>query len=158
KLEDGKLVVTDKYSENQVKISKVDLAGKEIAGAKIEIRQGEKVVASWVSEEGKTKTVSLLPGEYSFHELASPKGYEKVTAFNFKVKLDGSLEVKENDEVKLEDGKLVVTDKYSENQVIIKEEESPKTGDSFNWTLYLGAILMATVAFVFITTKSKKHL
>ncbi|WP_459570085.1 SpaA isopeptide-forming pilin-related protein, partial [Enterococcus gallinarum] len=65
--------------EKDIVISKVNLGGEEIAGAKIQINQGNKEVASWTSEAGKNHELSLLPGDYVFHEEAAPKGYVVVT-------------------------------------------------------------------------------
>lgn len=68
--------------EKDVVISKVNLGGEEIAGAKIQINQGNKEVANWISEAGKNHELSLLPGEYVFREEVAPKGYVIVAANN----------------------------------------------------------------------------
>ena len=61
KIEDGKLVITDQkkpevptVTTKKVVFSKQDIAGKEIAGAQIQIKQGEEVVEKWTSKEGQS--------------------------------------------------------------------------------------------------------
>ena len=116
-IKDGKLVVTDQnkpevptVTTKKVVFSKQNVAGDEIADAKIQIKQGDKVVESWTSEAGKSHTVELEPGEYTFHEEAAPNGYLAVTDFTFTVKADGTVEVSATPDAKVENGKLVVTD------------------------------------------------
>ena len=95
-----------------VDFSKINIGGKEIAGAEIEIRQGDTVVAKWTSEEGKTHTLSLAKGEYVFHEESAPKGYLKVTDISFSVSADGTVTVTDSDGNRVEayGNKLTVTD------------------------------------------------
>ena len=116
-IKDGKLVVTDQkkpevptVTTKKVVFSKQNVAGEEITGAKIQIKQGDKVVESWTSEAGKSHTVELEPGTYTFHEEAAPNGYLAVTDFTFTVKADGTVEVSATSDAKVENGKLVVTD------------------------------------------------
>ncbi|MEQ3452274.1 SpaA isopeptide-forming pilin-related protein, partial [Enterococcus cecorum] len=75
KVKDGKVVVTDQAEKKKVTFSKQDIAGNEIAGAQIQIKQGEKVVSEWTSAAGQSHQISLAPGIYTFHEEAAPKGY-----------------------------------------------------------------------------------
>ena len=109
-IKDGKLVVTDQLDKKEVVFSKQDIAGKEIAGAQIELKQGEEVVASWTSKAGESHKVKLVPGTYTFHEESAPNGYLAVTDFTFTVKADGTVEVSATPDAKVENGKLVVTD------------------------------------------------
>ncbi|MGT2712504.1 SpaA isopeptide-forming pilin-related protein, partial [Streptococcus oriscaviae] len=102
----------------QVSISKINLGGQEIAGAKIKIRdtQGTEV-ASWTSEAGKSKELTLMPGEYVFHEEAAPNGYLTVTDITFKVNNNGVVSVvNANGNAVFVDqvGKLIITDQYDE--------------------------------------------
>ncbi|WP_445450967.1 SpaA isopeptide-forming pilin-related protein [Enterococcus faecalis] len=98
--------------EKDVVISKVNLGGEEIAGAKIQINQGNKEVASWTSEAGKSHELSLLPGDYVFHEEAAPKGYVVVTDITFTVNTDGTVTVKDanGNKAVAANNKLTVTD------------------------------------------------
>ena len=110
KVKDGKVVVTDQADKKEVVFSKQDIAGKEIAGAQIQIKQGEEVVEKWTSKEGQSHQINLAPGSYTFHEEAAPNGYLAVTDFTFTVKADGTVEVSATPDAKVENGKLVVTD------------------------------------------------
>ncbi|MDU3846058.1 MAG: hypothetical protein E7G71_14515, partial [Clostridium perfringens] len=60
------------YIDNTLKdiaISKQDLGGKELPGAKIEIKNedGSKIIENWTSSD-QEKHISLKPGNYIFHE------------------------------------------------------------------------------------------
>ena len=107
------VVVTPEVpKEKDVVISKVNLGGEEIAGAKIQINQGNKEIASWTSEAGKNHELSLLPGDYVFHEEAAPKGYVVVTDITFTVNTDGTVTVKDanGNKVVAANNQLTVTD------------------------------------------------
>ncbi|OEH40066.1 peptidase, partial [Streptococcus pneumoniae] len=77
----------------EVHFSKVNVGGEEIAGAEIHIKQDDTVVASWVSEAGKTHTLKLKPGHYIFHEAVAPGGYLAVTDIHFSVDETGQVTV-----------------------------------------------------------------
>lgn len=96
----------------EVSFSKVNLGGDEVAGAQIQIKQGDTVVESWTSEAGVTKTLNLPVGEYTFHEEAAPNGYLKVTDISFTVNADGTVTVTDADgnKVVADGSKLTVTD------------------------------------------------
>ena len=108
------LVVTDQATSLPVNISKVDIAGKELPGAQIEIRQGNTVVEAWTSTDVPHAT-TLQPGEYVFHEVAAPNGYEVVTDITFTVNMDGAVTVTNinGNEVTSHGNTLVVTDQTS---------------------------------------------
>ncbi|MCO5542346.1 VaFE repeat-containing surface-anchored protein, partial [Enterococcus faecalis] len=93
-------------------ISKENLDGEEIAGANIQIKQGDKVVTEWTSEKDRTHSVNLLPGEYIFHEKVAPKGYVAVTDITFTVSEEGTVVVTNinGNTVTAEGNKLTVTD------------------------------------------------
>jgi TQXA domain-containing protein len=121
--DDMNLVMEDELEKAQVTFSKVDIAGNEIAGAKIQIKnKNGELVEEWESEEGKEKIISLEPGEYTFQEEAAPEGYLAVTDFTFTVKEDGEVEVKENDDAKEENNKITVTDKADPDYKPIEKE------------------------------------
>ncbi|ERK56402.1 Cna protein B-type domain protein, partial [Gemella bergeri ATCC 700627] len=97
----------------EVEISKVDLAGKELPGAKIQILKDGKVIDNWTSAKEAHKS-SLAEGEYTFHEEAAPEGHTVVTDIKFKVESNGNVKVtskNSTDIVKEEGNKLTVTDK-----------------------------------------------
>ncbi|MDD7764133.1 MAG: SpaA isopeptide-forming pilin-related protein, partial [Peptoniphilaceae bacterium] len=134
KMEDAKTpVVPQEPKEKEVVFSKVDVAGKEIAGAKIQIKDEEgKVVKEWTSKEGESETVKLKEGKYKFHEEAAPEGYLEVTDFEFTVDKEGKVklgEIKEGETVKLENGKVVVTDK---NKPVEPDKPNPNIPDNPN--------------------------
>ena len=100
--------------ENEVVFSKVNIAGKEIAGAKIQIKdKNGQVVKEWVSKENQSETFKLKAGTYTFHEEVAPNGYLKVTDIIFEVDEQGKVTVKNanGNEVKANGNKLTVTDK-----------------------------------------------
>ena len=123
KVKDGKVVVTDQVDKKEVVFSKQDIAGKEIAGAQIQIKQGEEVVEKWTSKEGQSHQINLAPGSYTFHEEAAPNGYLAVTDFTFTVKADGTVELGETSDAKVKDGKVVVTDQADKKEVVFSKQD-----------------------------------
>ena len=122
------LTVTDKTAPTtpptpspvDVTVSKVDLGGKELPGAQIEIRNTDgSAVTSWTSTD-QPNIVSLTPGEYVFHETAAPEGYIVVTDITFTVDENGTVTITdlgvkdslgENNTATGGTGTLTVTDK-----------------------------------------------
>lgn len=86
--------LTTKITLNKVVISKTDITGsKEIAGAKLSVKQGNTEVISWISTT-TPKKLSLAPGTYTLEETIAPKGYIKSTSkITFVVKSDGTITV-----------------------------------------------------------------
>ncbi|WP_448669180.1 thioester-forming surface-anchored protein [Parvimonas sp. G1425] len=106
--------------ENEVVFSKVNIAGKEIAGAKIQIKDEQgQLVKEWISKENQSETFKLKAGTYTFHEEAAPNGYLKVTDITFEVDEQGKVTVKNanGNEVKANGNKLTVTDKAKDQPV-----------------------------------------
>ena len=100
--------------EKEVVISKVNVGGEEIAGAKIQIKDAQgQVVKEWTSKAGQSEIIKLKAGTYIFHEEAAPNGYLKVTDITFEVDEQGKVTVKNanGNEVKANENKLTVTDK-----------------------------------------------
>lgn len=108
-----------------VEMSKVDIAGKEIEGATIQVLDKDnKVVDEWVSGKEPHKIKNLVEGEtYTLHEEVVADSYVKATDIEFKVTtdketqklemIDKILEVSKTDFVtgeELEGAKLQVTD------------------------------------------------
>ncbi|MBK1467932.1 SpaA isopeptide-forming pilin-related protein, partial [Parvimonas parva] len=140
-----KLTVINKKKPEELKeisISKQNLAGEEIEGARIQIKTLDGQVAKgklgeesdkeliWTSGKNSQK-ISLKAGTYIFHEETAPKGYTTVTDIKFTVSNDGKisdLKFFENgketkapteNESKVEgETKLVVKDKIEEKAVI----------------------------------------
>ena len=154
-LVNGKLVIVDQRKEiipptptpepmpeptptepqpKEITFSKQNVAGEEIAGAKIQIKQNGKVISEWTSEKGQSHVIKLLPGTYTFHEEAAPNGYLKVTDFEFTIDENGKVIVKEGQkDAKIVDGKLVVIDQRKEKTPKDKlkkerKQKLPKSG------------------------------
>ncbi len=109
----AQIMVIKPKTEKEVEFSKVNIAGKEIAGAQIEIKQGTTVVEKWTSKENETHKVKLTEGTYTFHEEAAPEGYLAVTDITFTVDKDGKVKVTNvnGNKVEAKGNKLIVTDK-----------------------------------------------
>ena len=98
----------------KVKISKQDIAGKELPGAKLTILdQDGKVVESWTSTE-KAHYIEMLPiGKYTLREETAPDGYLVAKDVEFKVK-DGlnyqktGKELMSRDELAVMDGEKCI--------------------------------------------------
>lgn len=138
----------------EVHFSKVNVGGEEIAGAEIHIKQGDTVVASWVSEAGKTHTLKLKPGHYIFHEAVAPGGYLAVTDIHFSVDETGQVTVTDvNGNTAVAEGnKLTVTDQSADKD---KQDKLPNTGETTG--TYLSILGMITAVFASLLYRSKKN-
>lgn len=140
KMEDEKTpVIPDEPIEKEVVFSKVNVEGKEIAGAKIQIKDEQgKTIKEWTTKEGESETVKLKEGKYKFYEEKAPEGYLEVTDFEFTVDKDGKIklgEIKEGETVRTENEKIIVTDKNKPvipEEPIIPEEPNPNIPDNPN--------------------------
>ena len=150
KYEDESNTVTVRPEEDEtveIKISKVDIAGNEIEGAQIEIRDTKgEAVESWTSTT-EVHELTLKPGTYVFHEEAAPHGYTAVTDVVFSVDENSVVTVETveaNYALVDENGVLVITDDYMPHNVQISKadldgKEVPGatitvTGDNFSET------------------------
>ncbi|HEL1290010.1 TPA: VaFE repeat-containing surface-anchored protein [Streptococcus equi subsp. zooepidemicus] len=125
----NKIVVVNATPDAKiVKFSKQNVDGIEIEGARIEILKAGKKVTSWTSEMNKTHEVTLEAGEYTFKEVAAPKGYIAITEFTFKVEDDGTVSFKTPiSGVKFEGGKVIITNDAKENTI-------PQLGQEFEFS------------------------
>ena len=100
-------------AQHKVVISKQDVSGKEIAGAKLELTQNGEKVDSWTSEAGKSHNFSAeADKEYVLTETTAPKGYVKAESITFKVDTKGNVQVKEGNQwVDAKDNKVVMLDR-----------------------------------------------
>lgn len=126
-----------------VKISKVDIAGEEIPGAKLIITDKDgKKVEEWTTKVVKEKDeagkevekvypteVQLAPGEYTLTEETAPNGYLKAESITFTVGNDGKVSYTgKNGDVANDTVRM--TDKYQPTTVIFaKVEQDSKTGE-----------------------------
>ena len=153
----------------KVQISKTDISGKELPGAKLTILDKDgKVVESWTSEE-KAHYIEMLPiGEYTLREETAPDGYLVAENVKFTVKDTGEIQkVVMKDEAKpTETPTETSTETPSETPETTDTPSStistdaPKTGDNtpvMFWILLagLGMIGFGTSA-VYLRKKRKK--
>ena len=143
KVDSSKVTLDDvKNDHTKIVISKVDSAtGKELAGAKLEIKDKDgKVMESWTST-GKPHTIAKLPaGDYVLHEVSAPKGYELA-----------------------EDIKFTVDDSSEGITIVMKDKPTnaaptPQTGDR-GWKLALAVfgVSLGGVIISFIISRKRKE-
>lgn len=114
----SKVTMTDKWADSDVVISKTDVGGTEIKGAKLTVsgttRDNKKITdISWTSgSDGETNgklnphTVKLQPGTYKLTEETAPDGYKKTESITFKVEVGGKVTVDGKDN----NGKVAMVD------------------------------------------------
>lgn len=133
----------------KVLISKQDIAGKELPGAKLTILDEEgKVVESWTSTE-EAHYIEMLPiGKYTLREETAPEGYL--------VAKDVEFEVKDTAEVQ----KVVMVDEEKPRESTAEggkpSKDAPKTGDNTNLLLWLLVLGMSLSGVVVLGRKIKK--
>ena len=152
----------------KVQISKTDISGKELPGAKLTVLdKNGKTVESWTSEE-KPHYIEMLPiGEYTLREETAPDGYLVAEDVKFTVKDTGEIQkVVMKDEVKptetptetpAETPETTSTPETKDTETT-KTSTSPKTGDNtpiLFWILLAG-VGMAGVGGTVILRKKKK--
>lgn len=112
---------TNVYSR-EIQISKQDILGNELAGAKLEITgkadgstDGIDPI-QWIS--GEEKTVNLKPGSYILTEKEVPAGYVKAAPISFTVDAAGNVKVGES-----EVDKLTMVDEYDVHEIEINKTD-----------------------------------
>ena len=111
-------VANEESKEHEVKISKQDINGAELAGAKLTItdESGKTTVDSWTSD-GKIHEVSLQPGTYVLKEEATPSNsYVLAKDITFTVDKDGKVTVAGKDV-----SQVTMVDEYSEHEIEISK-------------------------------------
>ena len=100
KHKDESNTVTVKPDKFEVEISKQDLEGAELPGAKIKILDDKgKEVDSWTSED-KPHKLKLKEGRYQLIEVVAPDGFNRVTTIiGFEVDEEGNVTVLNAQEV-----------------------------------------------------------
>ena len=97
--EDGEVIeITAENKPITVKISKRDIYGNELKGAKMQIIDSEgNIVDEWTSD-GTDHIVTELPaGDYTLKEIAAPDGYVIATDIKFSVDIYGNVTVENVD-------------------------------------------------------------
>ena len=152
----------------KVQISKTDISGKELPGAKLTILDKDgKTVESWTSEE-KPHYIEMLPiGKYTLREETAPDGYLVAEDVKFTVKDTGEIQkVVMKDEAKPEETPTETPTETPETTSTpetktteeTKKSTAPKTGDNtpiLFWILLAGAG-MAGLGGTVILRKKKK--
>ena len=152
----------------KVQISKTDISGKELPGAKLTILDKDgKTVESWTSEK-KPHYIEMLPiGEYILREETAPDGYLVAEDVKFTVKDTGEIQkVVMKDEAKPEETPTETPTETPETTPTpetktteeTKKSTAPKTGDNtpiLFWILLAGAG-MAGLGGTVILRKKKK--
>ena len=138
KIENTNKIQKIKMIDKIVTMTKEDLGGKEIEGAKIQVKDKDgKIIDEWISEKESHNIKGLEENkEYILHEEYAPDGFVIATDIKFKVTpdkktqkivmKDKTVEVIKTDLVtgkELEGAKLKVVD---ENNKIVDEWESTK--------------------------------
>ena len=103
--EDGEVIeITAENKPITVKISKRDIYGNELKGAKMQIIDSEgNIVDEWTSD-GTNHVVSKLgAGEYVLKEIAAPDGYVIATDIKFSVDVYGNVTVENVDSTAVSD-------------------------------------------------------
>lgn len=135
----------------KVEISKTDISGKELPGAKLTIFDKDgKVVESWTSTD-KPHYIEMLPiGEYTLREESAPEGYLVAEDVAFEVKDTGEIQkVVMKDEVKPEE-----TPETPQPSM-----DTPKTGDDTHvalWLVLCGLALAGLAGSVVLLRRKKK--
>ena len=122
----------------KVEISKQDIAGKDLPGAKLTILDKDgKVVESWTSSD-KPHYIEMLPiGEYTLREETAPQGYLVANDVKFEVKDTGEVQ------------KVVMVDEAEKPEETPEKPETPvsadtpKTGDDRQPGLWLMLLALA---------------
>lgn len=138
----------------KVEISKTDISGKELPGARLTILDQEgNEVESWTSGE-KPHYIEMLPiGKYTLHEVSAPDGYLVAEDIIFEVKDTGEIQ------------KVVMKDERKPSENVEQPQESkltgnaPKTGDTSHvelWVLLSAmAVLLAGSSYYWIKKRKK---
>lgn len=93
KVENTKDVQKVTMIDKIVELTKTDIGGEEVEGAKIQVFNGEEIVDEWTSGKEAHKINGLEEGKtYVLHEEVAPDGYVKATDVEFTVSYDKETE------------------------------------------------------------------
>lgn len=117
-------IVTVVNRRNEVTLSKKNLGGEKIGGAKLQIKDSQdNVVDIWTTDEGQDHKVVLTAGTYTLHEESAPEHYVAASDITFTVDEDGNVKIGEDsvDEV-------TMTDDYAYHDVEISKQNIAGNG------------------------------
>ncbi|MFR8287916.1 MAG: SpaA isopeptide-forming pilin-related protein [Coprococcus comes] len=132
----------------KVEISKTDISGKELPGAKLTILDKDgNVVESWTSTE-EPHYIEMLPiGEYTLREESAPEGYLVAEDVKFEVKDTGEIQ------------KVVMKDEVKPEETPQTSSDTPKTGDDTHavlWIILCGLAFAGLAGSVVLLRRKKK--
>lgn len=126
----------------KVLISKTDISGKELPGAKLTILDAEgNVVESWTSTEEAHYIEKLPIGEYTLREESAPNGYLVAEDVKFTVEDTGEIQ------------KVAMIDEAKPPV----QTDSPKTGDNSPIAVWAGIGMLAMGLFGVTLAMRKKN-
>lgn len=134
----------------KVEISKQDISGKELPGAKLSIIDANgKVVESWTSTE-EAHYIEMLPvGKYTLREESAPEGFQIAEEVEFEVLDTGKVQ-----------HVVMVDEAVPETPHTTEKTDAPKTGDETNlplWLFMLGLGVCGISAAVAVRVRRKKN-
>lgn len=154
--EDGDVVeITAENRPVSVSISKTDIYGKELTGAKMQLIDVDgKAIDGWTSGD-KAHIISNIPcGGYTLKEIAAPVGYVIATDIQFTIDENGIVTV---DGVKANaynsDGVPCIT---MVDKAVDKPATPPPTGDAGRNPLGLAMIIVGLCGVSYISYKYRK--
>ena len=154
--EDGDVVeITAENRPVSVSISKTDIYGKELTGAKMQLIDiNGKVVDEWTSGDEAHIISNILCGGYILKEIAAPDGYVIASDIQFTIDENGSVIV---DGVKANaynsDGVPCIT---MVDKAVDKPTAPPPTGDAGRNSLGLAMIIVGLCGVSYISYKYRK--
>lgn len=102
--------IKNNFKKYKVKFKKVDQDNKQLNTARLEIySQDDTRIEGW--NTNIIAEVSLKPGVYKLKETKTPDGYKAISEITFTVKLDGSVELTNNENASLEGNLITVKNK-----------------------------------------------
>lgn len=159
--EDGDVVeITAENRPITVAISKEDLYGNELVGAKMElINSIGETVDKWTSD-GKNHVISgLSAGEYVLKEIAAPDGYVIATDIEFEVFPDGTVSLKNSETTAVSDdgNPLIVMVDEAEKIPNIPVTPSVPTGDAGKNPIGIIMLIAGLCGLTFVSIIRRKR-
>ena len=154
--EDGDVVeITAENRSVSVSISKTDIYGKELTGAKMQlIDVNGNVVDEWTSGDGAHIISNIPCGGYTLKEIAAPVGYVIATDIQLTIDENGRVTV---DGVKANaynsDGVPCIT---MVDKAVDKPTTPPPTGDAGRNPLGLAMIIVGLCGIFYVSYKYRK--